>query len=106
MPWTSSCKAARDDLVDRSVVAEMDDLDARRLQHPPDDVDRGVVAVEQRGGGDEAHGVAGPIVPRINRLAGRLRDGNIVGHFSPPRLDFKSSPPGLAVGSRDPPPPA
>jgi hypothetical protein len=45
----------RDDLLDRAVVAEVDHLGAGRLQDAPHDVDRGVVAVEQRGGGDEAH---------------------------------------------------
>jgi hypothetical protein len=32
----------------------VDDLGPLRLEDPPHDVDRGVVAVEQRGGGHEA----------------------------------------------------
>ena len=50
-----------DDLVDRAVVAEVDDLGARGLHDAAHDVDRGVVAVEQRGGGDEAHLVPRPV---------------------------------------------
>jgi hypothetical protein len=45
---------AGDDFLDRLVVPEMDDLAARRLQDPPHDVDRRVVAVEQAGGRHEA----------------------------------------------------
>jgi hypothetical protein len=44
-----------DDLVDRAVVAQVDDLGAHALQDAPHDVDGRVVAVEQAGGGDEAH---------------------------------------------------
>src|SRR3546814_18582575 len=43
-----------DDGCDRAVVAEVDDFGALRLDQPPHDVDGGVVAVEQAGGGDEA----------------------------------------------------
>jgi hypothetical protein len=43
-----------DDVVDRAVVAEVDDFDAVRLQDAAHDVNRGIVAVEQRRGGDEA----------------------------------------------------
>ncbi len=46
-----------DDLVDRAVVAQVDDLGALGLQDAPHDVDGGVVPVEQAGGGDEADGV-------------------------------------------------
>jgi len=55
MPWASSCKAGVHDLVHRTVVAEMDDLDPGRLQDASHDIDRGVMAVEQRGSGDETH---------------------------------------------------
>jgi hypothetical protein len=41
------------DLIDRAVVAEVDHLNAARLQDAPHDVDRGVVAVEQGGSSDE-----------------------------------------------------
>jgi hypothetical protein len=46
-----------DDLGDRAVVAEVDDLGAVGLKDPAHDVDRRVVAVEQRGGGHEADDV-------------------------------------------------
>ena len=42
-----------DDVLDRAVVAQVDDFAAVLLQQAPHDVDGGVVAVEQRGGGDE-----------------------------------------------------
>ncbi len=48
-----------DDFLDRTVVAEVDDLGALRLEDPAHDVDRRVVAVEERGGGDEADLVGG-----------------------------------------------
>jgi hypothetical protein len=40
-------------LADRPVVAETDHLRTLGLEDPPHDVDRGVVAVEQRGRADE-----------------------------------------------------
>ena len=43
-----------DDLLDRAVVPEVDDLGARRLEDPAHDVDRRVVSVEQARRGDEA----------------------------------------------------
>ena len=52
------------DLVDRAVVPEVDDLGALALQDPPHDVDRGVVAVEQAGGGDEPDRVGGDVQRR------------------------------------------
>jgi hypothetical protein len=45
------------DALDAAIVAEVDHLAALGLQDPPHDVDRGVMAVEQAGGGDEADGV-------------------------------------------------
>ena len=42
----------------RAVVAQVHHLDALRLDQPAHDVDRGVVAVEQAGGGDEAQRAA------------------------------------------------
>ena len=47
-----------DDLVDRAVVAQVDDLGALGLQDAAHDVDGRVVAVEQARRGDEAHRVA------------------------------------------------
>ena len=49
------------DLVDRAVVAEVDDLGALALQDAPHDVDRGVVAVEQARGGDEPDRMDGDV---------------------------------------------
>jgi len=45
----------RHDLLDRAVVAEVDHLAAARLKDTAHDVDRGVMAVEQRRRGDEAN---------------------------------------------------
>jgi hypothetical protein len=48
------------DVGDAAVVAEVDDLGSMRLEDPPDDVDGGVMAIEQRGRADEAQrGVGG-----------------------------------------------
>jgi len=43
------------DLLHRAVVSQMDHLAAHGLQDATHDVDRGVVAVKQRGGGNEPH---------------------------------------------------
>ena len=53
-------------VLDRAVVAQVDDLGALRLDQPAHDVDRGVVAVEQARGGDETQRARrqGPIDPR------------------------------------------
>jgi hypothetical protein len=56
------------DVLDRTVVAQVDDFRALRLDQPAHDVDRGVVAVEQAGGGDETQ-----------RRAGRRAGGNLGG---------------------------
>jgi hypothetical protein len=50
-----------DDLADRAVVAEVDDLGTLRLQDAAHDVDRGVVPVEQARGGDEPDRVHGAV---------------------------------------------
>ena len=63
-----------DHLVDRAVVAQVDHLCALRLQDAPHDVDRGVVAVEQARGGDEAD--------RVNRSV------ELDGHVWSPRQMF------------------
>ncbi len=52
---------AVDDLAHRAVVPEVDDLGAGRLQEATHDVDRGVVAVEQRGRRDQADVMDGTI---------------------------------------------
>ncbi len=48
-------------LVDRAVVAEVDHFGAAGLEDAADDVDRGVVTVEEAGGGDEAAGTGGGV---------------------------------------------
>ena len=50
-----------DDFIDRAIVAEVDDFDAAGLQDAAHDVDRGIMAVEQAGRGDEADFVGGPV---------------------------------------------
>ncbi len=61
-----------DHVVDGPVVAEVDHLDALRLEDPPHDVDGGVVPVEQAGGSDEADGVLGRVGHRVlETLPGR-----------------------------------
>ena len=62
-----------DDLVDRAVVAEVDHLGAHALQDAAHDVDRRVVAVEQRRGGDEAHLVRRAVVGERLEFGGRGR---------------------------------
>ncbi len=59
MPCTSSCSAALTISPTERFVAEVDDLGAGGLQDAAHDVDRRIVAVEQRRGGDEAHLVLG-----------------------------------------------
>ena len=57
----SGGKGGRHDLVDRTVVAEMDHLGAHALQDATHDVDRRVVAVEQARGRHETHFVDGAV---------------------------------------------
>ena len=64
-----------DDLLDRAVVTEMDHFGAHALQNAPHDVDRRIVAVEQRRRGDEAHLVRRAVVRE-------LLDFGEVGHRS------------------------
>ena len=66
-----------DDLVDRAVVAEVDDLGAHALQDAPHDVDRRVVAVEQRCGGDEAHLVRRAVVGQGLVFGGQVGHGGV-----------------------------
>ena len=92
----------RRDLLDRAVVAEVDHLGALRLEQPAHDVDRGVVAVEQRRGGHHAHAV---------RLAhGMQRNDRGRGAHAPPlaslRLAARNLPPARAVRARRAPDPA
>ncbi len=50
-----------DDVGYAAVMSEVDDLRAMGLQQPADHVDRGVMAVEQRGGGHESQRTARPL---------------------------------------------
>ena len=83
-PCTSSCTHGGDDLVDRAVVAEVDHLGALALEDPPHDVDGGVVAVEQAGGGDEPHRVDGDV--QVGRLAPWGHLSNVRGVSRPTRI--------------------
>ena len=82
----------RDHLVDRAVVAEVDHLAARGLEDAPHDVDRRVVAVEQRRRGHEAD-----LVLRL--VGGELAADAEVGHRSRPGLEG-SGPKFTAAGRR------
>ena len=65
----------RDDLVDRAVVPQVDHLGAHALEDASHDVDRGVMAVEQARGGDEAHLVGGPVVGEGLEFCGEVGHG-------------------------------
>ena len=86
----------RDHLLDRAVVAQVNDLGARGLKDAADDVDRGVVAVEQARRGHEAD----LVLRCAGRVAGRARLADtLVGHaclpaFGAPRLAL--DPPGAS----------
>src|SRR5206468_9328191 len=69
-----------DDLLDRAVVAKVNDLDAAHLEHAADDVDRGVVAIEQTGSGDEPDVV-------LRALSGHRGSGREIGH---PKLQLSN----------------
>ena len=62
-----------DDFIDRTVVTEVDHLGAVGLQDAAHDVDRRIVAVEQRGGGDETDLVGGLVL-------GQFFENREVGH--------------------------
>src|SRR4029079_13409216 len=62
-----------DDLGDAAVVAEVDDLGTGGLPQPAHDVDRGVVSVEEGGGGDQPYRVARAVVLRARWLLDRDR---------------------------------
>ena len=79
-----------DDFLDRSVVAEVDDLGTGRLQYPSHDVDGRVVPIKQAGCGYEPDGMdrdipgvgtfSGSAFWRTGQRSGRLGSGN--GHES------------------------
>ncbi|EWS62482.1 hypothetical protein Y695_04291 [Hydrogenophaga sp. T4] len=64
-----------DHLVDRAVVPEVDHLGAHALQDAAHDVDGGVVAVKQAGGGDEAHLVGGAVAGQGLEVGGKVGHG-------------------------------
>ena len=92
--WASSWNRGDDDLLDRAIVSEMDDLGARRLEDPAHDVDRRVVPVEQTRRGDETNpcGVLGGALDWGSGVGGTI-DKCGLGHVS-------GSSPGLCVGLR------
>ncbi len=67
---------AVDDLAHRAVVTKVDDLGARGLKQPPHDVDRGVVAVEQRGRRHQAHVMDGAVRFAAGYGGGKRRRGH------------------------------
>ncbi len=87
-----------DDFLDRAVVAEINHLDAVRLQQPAHDVDGGVMPVEQAGRGNEpnlvARAIGGGRCVRPFSDAARLRRHL----FSSPHFVF--SPRAVQIGSR------
>jgi hypothetical protein len=44
-----------DDLIDRPVVAQVDDLNARILEHPSHDIDGDIMPIEKGCGGDNSY---------------------------------------------------
>ena len=60
-----------DDLVHAAVVPEVDHLGALRLEDAAHDVDRGVVAVEERGRRDDAHGAGAALGEAAERWSRR-----------------------------------
>ncbi len=72
------------DVLDCAVVAEVDDFGALRLDQAAHDVDRGIVAVEQAGRGDEAQRARSAWAALTTCLAGEL--------MGTPRLQCDVSP--------------
>ena len=62
-------------VVDAAVVAQVDHFGAHALQDAAHDVDGGVVAVEQRCGGDEAHLVRGAVFGQGLEFCGQVGHG-------------------------------
>jgi hypothetical protein len=75
MPCTSSCSAAVTTSSTERLWPEVDDLGAHALQDAPHDVDGRVVAVEQAGGGDEAHLVRRAVVGQGLEFGGQVGHG-------------------------------
>jgi hypothetical protein len=48
-----------DDFLNRSIVSQMDDFDARILQDSAHDINGRIMAIEKRGGGNDAYMVRG-----------------------------------------------
>ena len=63
------------DVVDAAVVTEVDDLRALRLDQAPHDVDRGVVAVEQRRRGHEPQRGLGGLSGYASKVTGNRAHG-------------------------------
>ena len=61
-----------DDLAYRTVMAEVDDLGSLGLEEPSHDVDGGVVAVKQTGGGNKTHLVGRAVVGQGFEFSGQV----------------------------------
>jgi len=64
-----------DHLVDRAVVAQVNDLGAHALQDAAHDVDGCVVAIKQAGGSDKANLVLGTVVGQGLEFGGQVGHG-------------------------------
>jgi len=64
-------------LVDRAVVAQVDDFGPHALQNAAHDVDGGVVAVKQAGGGDKTHLVRGAVLGQGFEFGGQVGHGGL-----------------------------
>ena len=67
---------SRDDLVDRTIVAQMHDLDAHRLQDAPHDVDRCIMTIKQCGRRHEPNPVLRWIAG-LRSILKLIRHGNV-----------------------------
>jgi hypothetical protein len=79
MPMHVFLQRGGDDLFHAAVVAQVDDLGTHALQDAPHDVDGCIVAVEQAGGGDEAHLVRRAVVGQGLELSGQVGHGLALG---------------------------
>jgi len=86
-------------VVHRAVVAQVDDLRSLALQQAPDDVDRGVVAVEEAGRSDEANRLRRAIQLHVHgrKLLQRPTILEETGGIFPDRMSRKPWGPGVGA---------